>query len=76
MISTPYQLDVAWQASAFVITYPVNNKVETTGEENGKAVAWERAFINLVKVGHANSVSLVGACSQQAALPLIEVYSI
>ncbi|KAL6652221.1 hypothetical protein ACP70R_011146 [Stipagrostis hirtigluma subsp. patula] len=36
-------------ASAFVITYPVNNKVETTGQENGKAVAWERAFINLVK---------------------------
>ncbi|KAJ1272298.1 hypothetical protein BS78_06G191600 [Paspalum vaginatum] len=37
------------EASAFVITYPVNNKVETTGQENGKAVAWERAFINLVK---------------------------
>ncbi|KAL6882622.1 hypothetical protein ACP4OV_011312 [Aristida adscensionis] len=36
-------------ASAFVITYPVNNKVETTGQENGQAVAWERAFINLVK---------------------------
>ncbi|RLM65939.1 Niemann-Pick C1 protein-like [Panicum miliaceum] len=37
------------EASAFVITYPVNNKVETTGQENGKAVAWERAFISLVK---------------------------
>ncbi|XP_062184386.1 uncharacterized protein LOC133888239 isoform X2 [Phragmites australis] len=37
------------EASAFVITYPVNNKVEITGQENGKAVAWERAFINLVK---------------------------
>uniref|UniRef100_A0A0D9W889 SSD domain-containing protein n=1 Tax=Leersia perrieri TaxID=77586 RepID=A0A0D9W889_9ORYZ len=37
------------EASAFVITYPVNNKVETTGQENGKAVAWERAYINLVK---------------------------
>lgn len=37
------------EASAFVITYPVNNKVQTTGKENGKAMAWERAFINLVK---------------------------
>ncbi|EEE61504.1 hypothetical protein OsJ_15793 [Oryza sativa Japonica Group] len=37
------------EASAFVITYPVNNKVETTGQENGKAVAWERAYVNLVK---------------------------
>ena len=53
----------------------MNNKVVTTGKENGKAVAWERAFINLVKVGHANSVSLVIACAQQVALPLIEVYS-
>lgn len=40
------------QASAFVITYPVNNKVETTGQENGKAVAWERAYVNLVKVSN------------------------
>uniref|UniRef100_I1PNW1 SSD domain-containing protein n=1 Tax=Oryza glaberrima TaxID=4538 RepID=I1PNW1_ORYGL len=37
------------EASAFVITYPVNNKVETIGQENGKAVAWERAYVNLVK---------------------------
>nr|CAB3487941.1 unnamed protein product [Digitaria exilis] len=51
------------EASAFVITYPVNNKVETTGQENGKAVAWERAFINLVKVSHASSISFVVACA-------------
>uniref|UniRef100_A0ACD5V3Y1 Uncharacterized protein n=1 Tax=Avena sativa TaxID=4498 RepID=A0ACD5V3Y1_AVESA len=37
------------EASAFVITYPVNNKVEKTGEENEKAMAWERAYISLVK---------------------------
>ncbi|OAY77489.1 Niemann-Pick C1 protein [Ananas comosus] len=37
------------EASAFVITYPVNNKVDKTGEENGKAVAWEEAFIHLMK---------------------------
>ncbi|KAG9443097.1 hypothetical protein H6P81_018951 [Aristolochia fimbriata] len=37
------------QASAFVITYPVNNEVDKTGKENGKAVAWEKAFIHLVK---------------------------
>lgn len=45
----------------------MNNKVETTGQENGKAVAWERAFINLVKVSHANSISFVVAFAQQAA---------
>ncbi|XP_058098545.1 uncharacterized protein LOC131243314 isoform X2 [Magnolia sinica] len=37
------------EASAFVITYPVNNEVDKTGKENGKAVAWEKAFIHLVK---------------------------
>ncbi|XP_068639984.1 uncharacterized protein [Aristolochia californica] len=37
------------QASTFVITYPVNNEVDKTGEENGKSVAWEKAFIHLVK---------------------------
>ncbi|XP_020084535.1 Niemann-Pick C1 protein-like [Ananas comosus] len=37
------------EASAFVITYPVNNKVDKTGEENGQAVAWEEAFIHLMK---------------------------
>ncbi|XP_020589386.1 Niemann-Pick C1 protein-like isoform X2 [Phalaenopsis equestris] len=36
-------------ASAFIITYPVNNEVGDAGNENGKAVAWERAFIQLVK---------------------------
>lgn len=28
----------------------MNNKVDKTGEENGKAVAWEEAFIHLMKV--------------------------
>ncbi|XP_077246845.1 uncharacterized protein LOC143886669 [Tasmannia lanceolata] len=37
------------EASAFVITYPVNNEIDKTGDENGKAVAWENAFIQLVK---------------------------
>ncbi|XP_028549561.1 NPC intracellular cholesterol transporter 1-like [Dendrobium catenatum] len=36
-------------ASAFIITYPVNNEAGDTGNQNGKAVAWERAFIRLVK---------------------------
>ena len=38
------------QASAFIVTYPVNNAVDEVGNENGKAVAWEKAFIQLVKV--------------------------
>ncbi|XP_077219940.1 uncharacterized protein LOC143854074 isoform X2 [Tasmannia lanceolata] len=37
------------EASAFVITYPVNNEIEMTGNENRKAVAWEKAFIQVVK---------------------------
>ncbi|KAF8410301.1 hypothetical protein HHK36_002827 [Tetracentron sinense] len=37
------------EASAFVITYPVNNAIVKAGSENAKAVAWEKAFIQLVK---------------------------
>ncbi|KAL5984217.1 NPC intracellular cholesterol transporter 1 [Asimina triloba] len=37
------------EASAFIITYPVNNEVDKTGKENGKAVTWEKAFIRLAK---------------------------
>lgn len=37
------------EASAFIVTYPVNNEVDRTGNENGKAVAWEKAFVRLVK---------------------------
>lgn len=39
-----------FQASAFVVTYPINNAVDEVGNENGKAVAWEKAFVQLVKV--------------------------
>ncbi|XP_039006972.1 NPC intracellular cholesterol transporter 1-like isoform X1 [Hibiscus syriacus] len=37
------------EASAFVVTYPVNNAIDEAGNGNGKAVAWEKAFIQLVK---------------------------
>ncbi|XP_027329526.1 NPC intracellular cholesterol transporter 1 isoform X3 [Abrus precatorius] len=37
------------EASAFVITYPVNNAITKVGDENGKALAWEKAFIQLAK---------------------------
>ncbi|GLT63217.1 hypothetical protein SLA2020_357960 [Shorea laevis] len=37
------------EASAFVVTYPVNNAIDKAGDENSKAVAWEKAFIQLVK---------------------------
>ncbi|KAK7840310.1 npc intracellular cholesterol transporter 1 [Quercus suber] len=37
------------EASAFVVTYPVNNAIDEVGNENGKAVAWEKAFIQLAK---------------------------
>ncbi|XP_050935106.1 uncharacterized protein LOC103490460 isoform X3 [Cucumis melo] len=37
------------EASAFVITYPVNNAIDAVGNENGKAIAWEKAFVKLAK---------------------------
>lgn len=37
------------EASAFVVTYPVNNAIDEVGNENGKALAWEKAFIQLAK---------------------------
>ncbi|PNY04985.1 niemann-pick C1-like protein, partial [Trifolium pratense] len=37
------------EASAFIITYPVNNALTKFGDENGKAIAWEKAFIQLAK---------------------------
>ncbi|KAL2346178.1 hypothetical protein Fmac_000178 [Flemingia macrophylla] len=36
-------------ASAFIITYPVNNAVDKEGNETRKAVAWEKTFIQLAK---------------------------
>ncbi|KAK6277826.1 hypothetical protein POUND7_018149 [Theobroma cacao] len=37
------------EASAFIITYPVNNAIDKEGNETEKAVAWEKAFIRLAK---------------------------
>ncbi|KAG6508389.1 hypothetical protein ZIOFF_033763 [Zingiber officinale] len=37
------------EASAFVITYPVNNVLDETSIEFRNAVAWEKAFIQLIK---------------------------
>ncbi|KAK6939083.1 Protein patched/dispatched [Dillenia turbinata] len=40
------------EASAFIVTYPVNNVVNKESAEALKAVAWEKAFIQLVKVSY------------------------
>ncbi|KAK1406674.1 hypothetical protein QVD17_42191 [Tagetes erecta] len=37
------------EASAFIITYPVNNAIDKESNETKKAVAWEKAFIRLVE---------------------------
>ncbi|KAF7810729.1 NPC intracellular cholesterol transporter 1-like [Senna tora] len=37
------------EASAFIITYPVNNAIADVGDGNGKAITWEKAFIKLAK---------------------------
>ncbi|OIW14788.1 hypothetical protein TanjilG_05409 [Lupinus angustifolius] len=36
-------------ASAFIVTYPVNNAIDEEGNETTNAVAWEKTFIQLVK---------------------------
>ncbi|XP_071698001.1 uncharacterized protein [Rutidosis leptorrhynchoides] len=37
------------EASAFLITYPVNNVINKESNETKRAVAWEKAFIKLVE---------------------------
>ncbi|XP_062018952.1 DDT domain-containing protein DDR4-like isoform X1 [Rosa rugosa] len=37
------------QASAFLIIYPVNNAINKEGNETERAVAWEKAFLELAK---------------------------
>ncbi|KAG5030500.1 hypothetical protein JHK85_014482 [Glycine max] len=37
------------EASAFIVTYPVNNAINKEGNGTRKAVAWEKTFIQLVK---------------------------
>ncbi|CAH1435314.1 unnamed protein product [Lactuca virosa] len=38
------------EASAFIITYPVNNVIDKESNETKRAIAWEKAFIKLVEV--------------------------
>ncbi|KAK9666670.1 hypothetical protein RND81_14G202500 [Saponaria officinalis] len=37
------------EATAFIVTYPVNNMIEDSSDERKKVVEWERAFIKLAK---------------------------
>ncbi|KAL0798721.1 hypothetical protein Bca101_053896 [Brassica carinata] len=37
------------EATAFVVTYPVNNMVGDSSNENARAIAWEKSFIKLAK---------------------------
>ncbi|CAN7137118.1 unnamed protein product [Brassica rapa subsp. narinosa] len=37
------------EAYAFIVTYPVDNAVDNEGNKTEKAVAWEKAFIQLAK---------------------------
>uniref|UniRef100_A0A2P2MG79 Niemann-Pick C1 protein-like n=1 Tax=Rhizophora mucronata TaxID=61149 RepID=A0A2P2MG79_RHIMU len=37
------------EASAFVVTYPANNVIGGEGNENDKAIVWEKAFVQLAK---------------------------
>lgn len=49
------------QATAFIITYPVTNAVDKEGNETKKAVAWEKAFIQLAKVHSSFRFSLLSS---------------
>ncbi|KAL2538045.1 Patched family protein [Forsythia ovata] len=37
------------EASAFIVTYPVNNAIDKEGNDTKRALAWEKAFIQLAK---------------------------
>ncbi|XVE98788.1 hypothetical protein REPUB_Repub03eG0138700 [Reevesia pubescens] len=39
-----------FEASAFVVIYPVTNAIDEAKDGNGKTMAWEKAFIQLAKV--------------------------
>lgn len=49
MNSNPAMM-LSGQASAFIITYPVNNALDKEGNDTSRAVAWEKAFIQLAQV--------------------------
>lgn len=53
-----YVFVLGCQASAFIITYPVNNAIDKEGNETGRAVAWEKAFVQIVKVWILTHVSV------------------
>ncbi|XP_057435160.1 uncharacterized protein LOC130727894 isoform X2 [Lotus japonicus] len=58
-------------ASAFIVTYPVNNAIDEEGNETAKAVAWEKAFIQLVKdelLPMAQSRNLTLAFSSESSI--------
>jgi Niemann-Pick C1 protein len=58
-------------ASAFIVTYPVNNAIDQEGNEIAKAVAWEKTFIQLVKdelLPMAQSKNLTLAFSSESSI--------
>ncbi|KAK2392749.1 NPC intracellular cholesterol transporter [Trifolium repens] len=58
-------------ASAFIVTYPVNNAIDEEGKEIAKAVAWEKTFIQLVKdelLPMAQSKNLTLAFSSESSI--------
>ena len=68
---------IGWQASAFIVTYPVNNAIDKEGNETGRAVAWEKAFIQIVKVWTLDSCFsnfLVTFCSNPMRDRLTRVF--
>ncbi|XP_047328776.1 NPC intracellular cholesterol transporter 1-like [Impatiens glandulifera] len=59
------------QASAFIVTYPVNNGIDRESNESKKAVAWEKAFVQLAKdelLAMAQSQHLTLAFSSESSI--------
>ncbi|PPR81579.1 hypothetical protein GOBAR_AA39135 [Gossypium barbadense] len=58
------------EASAFIVTYPVNNALDKEGNETQKAVAWEKAFVQLAKISEFHMQFYV--MEQDELLPMVQ----
>ncbi|KAI4389641.1 hypothetical protein MLD38_001846 [Melastoma candidum] len=59
------------EASSFIVTYPVNNALDKEGNETGKALAWEKAFIQLAQnelIQLVNSKNLTLSFSSESSI--------
>lgn len=56
------------------MTYPVNNAIDKEGNYSKKAVAWEKAFIQLVKVCMLNCVPSIMIHATMCRLRTLKIF--